>query len=151
MQKLSWLILGAAVLFASVGLMALNDAEQTKKEAKAMFTGHEDHSISLDQAIQFTKNFRTNHPYAQANSGVFGKDAMLKILNQEDVVALRLYYGEFDDGRPNMVVVGVTEDGNDKYEGELAELWFPCPPFCPYESPLNEPTDEEPQEETSAQ
>ena len=36
-----------------------------------------------------------------------------------------------------MVIVGVLEDGSDLYEGVIAEKWFPCPPFCGYENPLN--------------
>ena len=86
MQKLSWLILCAAVLFASVGLMALNDAEQVKKEAEAMFTGHEDHFITLEEGALFTRNYRDANPESPVVGGYVGRDAIEAILAQDGVV-----------------------------------------------------------------
>jgi len=101
-----------------------------------MFTGNENHSISLIDAKTLTRKFRDNAGTGAILGGFFGKKAVEEILDQQDCVGFRYYYGESDDGDPVLVLAGVTANGNDLALGKLAELSLPCPPFCK-DSPLN--------------
>jgi len=101
------------------------------------FTGSEDHSISLEEASQFTANFRKTSNTGEKIGGFFGAETFKKILDQAEVVGIRYYYGKNDDGRPVIVLCGVDANGDDLYQGELAEASQPCPPYCSEENPLN--------------
>lgn len=102
-----------------------------------MFTGNEDHSISLIDAKKLTKNFRDKAGADPILGGFFGKKALEEILDQQDCVGIRYYYGESKDGDPVLVLVGVTANGGDMPLGNLAEIAKPCPPYCILGSPLN--------------
>jgi len=101
------------------------------------FTGKEDHSISLESASQWTKNFRTTAAKEAVLGGFFGKDAMETLLAQKGAVGFRYYYALDDNEQPVLVLVGVDEDGNDLYDGALMEVSRPCPPYCSAANPLN--------------
>ena len=101
-----------------------------------MFTGNEDHSISLNDAAALTENYRET---SQGGSlgGYFGGSALTSILQQENCVGIRIYYGRTENHEPRFVLVGVNSDGDDLYEGELAESSIDCPPNCSKSNPLN--------------
>ena len=101
------------------------------------FTGREDHSITLAEASKLTANFRKKIEPGSIRGGFFGKEAILKILNQDGCVGIRYYYGEKDDGTPVLVLVGVDAEENDLIDGVLAEVSIPCPPFCGTANVLN--------------
>ncbi len=101
-----------------------------------MFTGNENHDVTLADAKAMTKKFRDKAGSGAILGGFFGKKAVEEILDQQDCVGIRYYYGENDEGDPVVVIVGVTANGNDMTLGKLAEIARPCPPFCK-ESPLN--------------
>jgi len=101
------------------------------------FTGDEDHSINLDDASKLTANYRKNAGSGAKLGGFFGGTSIKNLLSQPDVVGLRYYYGEKDDGTPVLVLCGVKADGNDVYKGELMEAAIPCPPGCSTPNPLN--------------
>ncbi|MBI5216617.1 MAG: hypothetical protein HY960_12770 [Ignavibacteriae bacterium] len=100
------------------------------------YDGHEDHAITLDAATSFTRNFRAQPKAPTVNGGYFSKDGINKILEQDGCIGIRMYYGLNNDGESCLVLVGVDTTGEDLYNGSLAEIFFPCPPYCPQTSPL---------------
>ena len=126
------------VLLVSVMLLAINEAQPAKNHAAAqVVTGEEDHDISLADAVRLTDNFRKTVDAGTPLGGYFGRDAILRILSQEECVGIRYYYGQEDDGTSVLVLVGVNGNGEDMEEGELAERSWICPPFCDKKSALN--------------
>jgi len=101
------------------------------------FTGHEDHSISLQDAITMTTNYRNANRDA-VKAHFFGKDALQAILDQAGCVGIRIYYALDDQGTKHLVLCGADADENDLYDGQLAERSYPCPPYCGASSPLSE-------------
>lgn len=103
-------------------------------------TGKEDHHISLDAAAAMTAAYRIS---AEARAGravlggVFGRGIIDEILAQPDCVGLRYYHGVDKSSSPVLVLVGVTAENNDIWQGTIAEVAFPCPPSCPMPNPLN--------------
>jgi len=100
------------------------------------FTGNEKHDISLEDATRLTRNYRNIAGDNSFLGAYFGKAAIQKILDQEQCVGIRIYNAVNDEGSPNYVLVGVTEEEKDLYDGELAEMGIGCPPRCPGNSPL---------------
>ena len=103
-----------------------------------MFTGNEEHKISLEDAIKLTRNFRISMSAGSIKAGFFGRNAFSKILAQPDAVGIRIYNAKLDDGSPTFVLVGVNAQGEDLTGGEIAEFGLPCPPYCPGTSDLAE-------------
>ena len=101
------------------------------------FTGSEDHTIALSEASKLTKNYREKAGTEAIKAGFFGKETLLRILNQDGCVGIRFYYGEEDDGTPVMVLVGANAAGDDITDGEVAERSVPCPPHCGSDNDLN--------------
>jgi hypothetical protein len=46
------------------------------------------------------------------------------------------YYALDENGKQQLIIVGVDGNENDLYEGVIAEKSYPCPSFCPTNSPL---------------
>jgi len=112
----------------------------TKEDVKQIsFTGKEDHSISLEDASNMTRNFQLQAAPNQIIGGFFGKDAVLAIISQDGAVGLRYYYGLDDEGTPHIILIGVNADENDMTDGLLAERALMCPPNCPEINDLNSP------------
>ncbi len=100
------------------------------------FTGSENHSITLSQAAQWTRNYRIANP-GQTLAHYFGKQAIIDILNQETCVGLRVYYALDDAGEKQLILVGVDANENDLFNGVLAERSVKCPQACGMLNPLN--------------
>ena len=100
------------------------------------FTGDEDHKMSLEDAAKLTKYYRDSASAGTMLGGFFGKTALLGILNQTGCVGMRIYNALLSDGKPTYVLVGVDSAGEDKEDGEIAEIVVVCPPYCPKESAL---------------
>lgn len=96
------------------------------------FTGKENHDIILADAAALTRNHRTaNAADPKLIKGVFfGKDAIMKILNQANCVGVRCYFARNDKQESTLVLVGATADQNDMVNGAVLEWGFPCPPIC---------------------
>ncbi len=92
--------------------------------------GGKDHSITLEYARDLTKNFRNQHSSQDTISGLFDKETVLSVLNQENCVAMRYYHGINEEDKNVVVIVGVDEQGYDMLNGIIIEKAFPCPPFC---------------------
>jgi len=102
------------------------------------FTGNENHEISLNEAAEMTQRFRDNLPVIDYTiAEYFGKSALEDLLNQQDCIGIRVYYGIDSDMKKHLVIVGVNDEGNDLYEGNLMELSINCPPICSTSNPLN--------------
>lgn len=101
------------------------------------FTGNEDHSISLAEAAQMTENFRNTITAGQTIAHAFGKQAIQDILDQSGCLGLRIYYGLDENSAQQLILVGVNSDGNDLYQGSLAERAKKCPQSCSVSNPLN--------------
>lgn len=99
------------------------------------FTGNEKHDISLNDAVRFTATYREEKG-GEFLGAYFGKEAIKKILNQQDCVGIRIYNAIDDSNKRTFVLVGVTADNNDIADGELAEFGAGCPPHCAPNSPL---------------
>ncbi len=106
-----------------------------------MFTGHEDHSISLKDAAKLTKKYRDTLMIGLGGikGEYFGRDAIELVLAQDGVVGVRIYLGLSDDTIPQlqMVVVGVNAAGNDITTGAIMEHGYTCPPKCGILNELN--------------
>lgn len=118
----------------------------------------ESHSISLEKAVEMTTLYRENRTAILkeqyqftdilALSETFNKDAIVALLQQENCVAFRIYYGMSDDLKVHAILVGVNEKGEDILpttstegvadgDGDILEDASRCPNYCPPESPLN--------------
>lgn len=101
------------------------------------FTGNENHDISLSEAAAWTKNYRDTITSGQTIAHLFGKQAIQSILNQSGCVGIRIYYALDDAAAKQIIAVGVNADGNDLYNGLLAERTIRCPQDCSTANPLN--------------
>ncbi len=106
-----------------------------------MFTGQENHDISLADAAKLTKKYRdTLMGFLGGIKGeYFGGEAIQSVLAQNDVVGIRIYYGLSADliPLPQMVIVGVNAAGNDVTAGVVLEHGYTCPPKCGIANVLN--------------
>lgn len=111
-----------------------------QKQTEVMFTGVEDHTISLDIANQMTSMFQKNNPY-DAYAWYFSREAIEKLLAQEGCVGIRIYGGLKSDSEFSPVIYGVNAPGADFIGSGLSkalldslvgpmEIAMPCPPFC---------------------
>ncbi len=100
------------------------------------FTGNEDQEISLEEASKLTERYREATGGAILG-GYISQSALKKILDQDDCVGIRYYYGQEEDGTPQAVIVGVLANEDDIYEGRLAERSILCPPTCGKKNSLN--------------
>ncbi len=113
------------------------------KEMGVMFTGNEDHTISLELAGQMTSAFQSDNPY-KTYAWYFSKKAVGQLLAHERCVGIRIYGGLKQDGQFSPVIFSVTSEGKDLVGGGLSkavsdstigpmdpiEEAMPCPPFC---------------------
>ncbi|MDP1728449.1 MAG: hypothetical protein Q8M15_16815 [Bacteroidota bacterium] len=102
------------------------------------FTGNENHDISLQDASDLTKNYRDTQSGSDYIKGeFFGKTALLAVLNQDDCVGIRIYYGIDSDNIPKLVIVGADANEDDLTEGIIMEVGKLCPPYCSTSNLLN--------------
>lgn len=102
------------------------------------YTGNENHSIGLDDAAAMTERYRDNRSTDQTIiAEYFGKDAITEIFAQQDCVGMRIYYALDEQMIQKLVIVGVDGNGDDLYNGKLAEFGLTCPANCAASNPLN--------------
>jgi hypothetical protein len=102
----------------------------------ATYTGEESFSIGLDDATRLTTKYRETVSIGEMLATYFSKAALNKILGQNGCVGVRIYNGLTAGDQHCFVLVGIRSDGEDIYDGDLAEHGLPCPPYCPLQSPL---------------
>lgn len=111
------------------------------KTIDTTFTGHEDHSISTDDANAMTTTFQNSNPF-DTYAWYFGKDAIEHLIAQTGAVGIRIYGGIRPNGQFSPVIYGVDANANDiKPTGLSKTVWdsdststaeaaILCPPFC---------------------
>ena len=103
-----------------------------------MYTGNENHTISLAEASALTARYRQQYTPGSCILGeYFGKQAIQSLLNQLGCVGTRIYYGLDELNVPKLILVGVDANGNDMTQGEIMEFGFPSPPHNSASNPLN--------------
>lgn len=122
----------AIVLFVYPSINKPVSAEQS------LYSGHEDHIITLTEGIELTKAFRLSSKSDAVLAHYYGKDALSKIISQDGCVGARIYYGIHEDGSPTIVTVGVDNKGEDITKGLIAQISPPCPPYCAKNSELKQ-------------
>ncbi|RYY98460.1 MAG: hypothetical protein EOO11_08025 [Chitinophagaceae bacterium] len=110
------------------------------------------HEISLDDAIDLTKRFRTLRPTVlnpeYANTDIlptcetFDLETVNALLQNDQCRGLRIYYGMSDDLKVHAVLVGVGENNEDLLPGSTEQYLIlenadRCPTICPPASALN--------------
>jgi len=91
--------------------------------------------ITRGQAKTMTDDYKNSIAYtANVNQEAifFGKDKILDVLNQPNVVGLRVYYGRNGStptDTPSLVLVGTDVSGNDIYS-LILDTGVPCPDTC---------------------
>ena len=110
---------------------------EVRERARPVYTGMEDHTISIEDASALTRNYRMQAGKGAIKGGFFGRAAIEQVLSQEGVVGIRYYYAKENNERPVLILVGVDEFGKDLYEGFVCERAMPCPPYCGGFNPLN--------------
>ena len=122
------LIFAVGVLCSIIALLVLS-TKNTSAE-RAMYSGNERHVVNVDDAAQWTANFRKDAPSSPLLAGYMGKNIFEKILKQDNCVGIRIYNAKHENGNPVLVLVGVDEKGNDITAGTVGEDIIPCPPYC---------------------
>jgi hypothetical protein len=98
-----------------------------------------DFKISLEQATSWIKSWRNSVPKDPAKAHLIAKQALLDVMQPDDVVAVRAYMGVDDNGVQKVILVGVNANGKDLIDENhiLVDKSRPCPPDCDVdESPL---------------
>jgi hypothetical protein len=89
-----------------------------------------DHHIPLAEARALLAAHRRQAGPNAEHGGYFARDAIDRVLAQPGCAGLRFYHGRHADGRPALVVVGVTAAGADMTAGTVIDDHQPCPPYC---------------------
>jgi hypothetical protein len=100
------------------------------------FPGAEKHEISLEEAKKHIQRHKKNPIHPNHHGGSFDRAAIEKILAQRGCARLRYYHGRDEDGKPNLVLVGVNKAGKDMTKASIMERGGFCPPFCDVTSEL---------------
>jgi hypothetical protein len=101
------------------------------------YTGNEEHEIDLSTASAWTANFRASVPANTTLGHYFGKGIIQSIIDQDEAVGVRIYFAKDGDGVQQLIITGVDENGDDLYEGLLAEMARRNPPYGVTANPLN--------------
>ncbi len=109
----------------------------TSRRASQIFSGNENHFVTLAEASEYTRNYRINMLEGESKGRFYAKSIFRKILAQSDCVGIRVYYARHDDGSPSCVLVGVDQYGIDLVSGVVGQKSMECPPWCAIPNPLN--------------
>lgn len=95
-----------------------------------------DHTIDRQAAAAMVRRHRQQLPPQAARpakgeyGGMFNKDQVLTLLQQQGAKYLRFYYGQNDQGERELILVAADEDMND-IQAMTLDGHYPCPPLCP--------------------
>lgn len=96
-----------------------------------------DHRIGRAEAAAMTRRFRDAAGPKAQRGGMFPREAVQQLLDQEGCAGLRYYFGRAEDGGSAIILVAVDAEGNDSTEGTILEWSYPCPPYCGDPDDLN--------------
>jgi hypothetical protein len=97
--------------------------------------------IDLATAKSWAANYREKNP-GDTKGHFFGFEIIQQILNEAGCVGIRMYYGIDENGKKQIMLVGVDSDGENIIpngenfldgEGIVADASWPCPDYCPEE------------------
>jgi hypothetical protein len=66
----------------------------------------------------------------QPKGGFFGKKAIQRLLDYQDTVGLRFFFGAHRKGKRAIVILCVDKFGTELFYGPAAEMSATCPPFA---------------------
>lgn len=101
------------------------------------FDGNEGKKVTLQEAAEWTANYRKSVQSGETIAHFIGKNKLIELLEQENCLGVRIYYGLDENGEKNLVFVGADEDENDLVNGVILEYTIKCPPTCSVKNPLN--------------
>lgn len=107
------------------------------KRSVKIFTGQENHYVTVAEASQLTRNYRETIEQGEMKGAFFGSGIYRKILAQDGCVGIHIYHGLHNDGSRTFVLVGVDEYGFDLLTGIVGQMAWGCPPWCYVFGPLN--------------
>jgi hypothetical protein len=102
-----------------------------------MFTGNENHRTTLSVAKTMTKRYRDNISDGDKIGGFFGISDVQDLLDQENCVGFRYYYGLNAANEKVLVLVGTDASGEDLVHGLVLDMSLPCPSQCSGANDLN--------------
>ncbi len=123
-----------SLVFLTVVYLITN---QTTMAEKTIYSGNENHVVSLAFASKLTDNYQKTSGPGDIVAGYFGRNIYDKILSQKNCIGIRVYNARNEDGSPTFVLVGVDGNGKDIVSGVVGEDIYPCPPFCWPQSALD--------------
>ncbi len=99
------------------------------------FDGTEGGAIPLADGSAMTNEYRRRNPNERL-AHFFGRNILQEILEQENCVGIRIYYGINEAGERELILVGADADENDILD-LVADVSTPCPHACASPNPLN--------------
>lgn len=110
----------------------------------ATFNGSESGPIPLPTAKQWTANYRKTIKEGDTLAHYFGGEIVQRLLNEDGAVGIRVYYAIDDQGKKQLLLVGVDENGDNLLPAEgvaakagededpiIVDFSLPCPNYCP--------------------
>jgi len=95
------------------------------------------HEITLAEAITMTHAYANDPQFTGlTRAAMFPANAFTDILSQANCVGIRSYFGLNSSGLLTLVMVGVTENGDELTNGVIMDLALLCPTTCKINSPL---------------
>ena len=85
--------------------------------------------ISMDQAISWTHNYRSQYPGGLRAVG-YSAQSIQSLLSQEGCTGIRIYNATTDAGEDLYVLVGVDAAGHDQTYAGLLDAAPRCPVWC---------------------
>jgi hypothetical protein len=101
------------------------------------FDGNEGKVVSLQEASIWTAEYRNSIQPGETIAHFIGKNKLLELLEQENCIGVRIYYGIDENGEKNLIFVGTDENENDLVDGLILEYAKKCPPNCSDKNSLN--------------
>jgi hypothetical protein len=101
------------------------------------FTGNEGSIITLAEGSTMTAEFRATISIGDTIGMAVGKNLLAAIIDQKDCMGVRMYYALDDNGKNQLVLVGVDSNGNDMKNGVIVDRLLACPVVCSIKNELN--------------
>ena len=99
------------------------------------FNGTEGGPITSTVATAMTKRYRKDCP-GQVKAHFYGRETIQALLDQDNCMGIRIYYGIKEDGSKELVLVGATADENDMLN-LIMDISISCPTCCSTPNFLN--------------
>lgn len=101
------------------------------------FNGNEGEFITLKEGAAMTARYRNSVQSGSVIGQFAGKEKIMKIIEQENCVGIRFYYGLDENNEKSIVAVGVDSEENDLTDGLIIDYFKKCPPKCSQSNNLN--------------